>query len=170
MAEQPAVSFGLISDVQYADIDNALDPNGRMQRHYRGALDVLTRAVAHFSSHSPPLAFVAQLGDLIDGKNAEAGTSEAALAAVLAVIDRSTTPFINLIGNHDLYNFNRDYLAAKLGTRQPNRPVEFYAFAPAPGWRVLVLDPFQEAVIGWPQEEPRRQHAVSSTCTCVQRL
>ena len=36
-----AFSFGLISDVQYADVSDALDKNGKMMRHYRGALDVL---------------------------------------------------------------------------------------------------------------------------------
>ena len=156
-----AFSFGLISDVQYADVADALDKNGKMMRHYRGALDVLIRAVEHFNCFSsPPLSFVAQLGDIIDGKNAQANTSEAALNIVLNVIGQSRVPFVNLIGNHEIYNFDRDTLAKRLGTRPAGRPVEFYATAPVAGWRVFVLDAFQEAVVGWPPTEPRRQKAV----------
>lgn len=160
MAAAPAFSFGLISDVQYADAKDGLDKKGKMMRHYRGALDVLSRAIEHFNSFTaPPIGFVAQLGDLIDAQNAP-NASEAAISAVLATIGRSQAPFMNLVGNHELYNFDRATLAARLGTRPAGRAVEFYATAPAAGWRVVVLDAFQEAVIGWPPTEPRRQRAV----------
>jgi len=160
MTSPPTFAFGLISDVQYADIDDGLDHKEKMQRHYRGALDVLTRAVQYFNTYPVPLAFVAQLGDLIDGKNAP-HNSETALARALAVIERCTVPFVNLIGNHELYNFDRETLARRLGTRPAGRPVEFYASQPAAGWRMLVLDAFQEAVIGHPPGEPRRDKAVT---------
>ena len=153
-------AFGIIGDVQYADADDAPDKHGKMMRHYRGALDVLQRAVEFFNCASPVVTCVYQLGDLIDGLNARQGTSESALTSVLEVISRCRAPFVHLVGNHDLYNFDRDSLAARLSTRLPNRAVEFFASAPAPGWRVLVLDAFQEAVIGWPAEEPRREQAV----------
>ena len=157
-----AWAYGLISDVQYADADNGMDKKGKMMRHYRGSLDVLANAVTFFNQQtSPALTCVYQLGDLIDGMNARDGKSEQALASVLGAIGRSSIPFVHLVGNHDLYNFDRDMLAARLGTRLPNRAVEFYASAPAPGWRVVVLDAFQEAVIGWPATEPRRETAVS---------
>lgn len=157
-----AWAFGVISDVQYADADDGMDKKGKMLRYYRGTLDVLANAVTFFNQQtSPALTCVYQLGDLIDGQNARDGKSEAALASVLGAIGRSSISFVHLVGNHDLYNFDRDMLAARLGTRLPNRAVEFYASAPAPGWRVVVLDAFQEAVIGWPATEPRRETAVN---------
>ena len=45
------------------------------------------------------------------------------------------------MGNHDLYNFDRQKLARLLGTAPEGR--EFYSFKPAPGWKVVVLDPYQ---------------------------
>lgn len=161
MQASAALAFGIIADVQYADADDGTDRNGKVPRHYRGALDVLRRAVDYFNGFGDAqLSFVAQLGDLIDGKNAPA-ESDAALATTLAIIQHSTTPFVHLVGNHELYNFDRLALAAKLGTRPSGRTVEFYATQPAPGWRVLVLDGFQEAVIGWPEHDERRQRAVA---------
>lgn len=157
-------SIGVIADVQYADADDGYDHRGTSLRCYRGALTVLDRAVGWFDafrSGSAGLAFVAQLGDLLDGQNARAGTSATALQKLIAIINRSQVPFINLVGNHELYNFDRELLALRLGTRPEGRTREFYATSPVPGVLVLILDAFQEAVIGWPAEEPRRQVAVT---------
>ena len=158
-------SVGVISDVQYADAPDGTDHRGEQPRCYRGALDQLRRAVDYFNRQRAPdgsaLTFVAQLGDLIDGQSASTGQSAAALDAVLAHIRRSSVAFVNLIGNHELYNFDREQCAALLGTRPEGRTREFYALAPATTVRVLVLDAFQQSVIGWPVEEPRRQAAVA---------
>jgi len=159
-------AFGAIADVQYADADDGYDRSGKQPRCFRGALDVLSRAVDWFAAYHAQgggvqLSFVAQLGDIVDGQSAQSGKSTEALQAVMAYIRRSPIPFVNLVGNHELYNFDREQCAALLGTRPEGRTREFYAFAPARGYRVLVLDAFQEAVIGWPQEEPRRQAAVT---------
>jgi manganese-dependent ADP-ribose/CDP-alcohol diphosphatase len=154
-------AFGVVADVQYADAPDGSNHKKTMARYYRGALTVLTRAVEYYNSFAVPLSFVAQLGDLIDGKNAEMGASTLALDKCLAVISNSTAPFVHCVGNHELYNFDRDILATKLQTRPNGRTVEFYAFSPVAGWRVVVLDAFQEAVVGWPQDDERRQRAVA---------
>jgi hypothetical protein len=46
------------------------------------------------------------------------------------------------------YNWNRDALAVKLNTRRPPTGKEYYSFVPSRGWRFIILDPFQEAIIG----------------------
>ena len=45
------------------------------------------------------------------------------------------------------YNFNREELRVKLNTAPHGK--EFYSFSPHAGWRFLLLDPYQEAIIGW---------------------
>ncbi len=63
----PLFQFGVIADVQYADADDAWDFHKLSKRRYRHALVAFAKAVAEWNS-VPTLAFVAQLGDLMDGK------------------------------------------------------------------------------------------------------
>ena len=63
-----------------------------------------------------------------------------------------------VVGNHELYNFDREALAQASWLRHGDR--EYYSFAPAAGWRMVVLDPYQLALIGHAQDDPRRQAAV----------
>jgi len=115
-------------------------------RHYRGALQVLGHAVSWWSEigDTPP-SLVAQLGDLIDGKNAALGQSQTALDAALAHLNRIGCPKLNLLGNHELYNFDRSTLRARLNTAPSGR--EYYSLAPTPGVRLIVLDPYAESII-----------------------
>ena len=77
-----------------------------------------TLAASWWSGHrgSEAPAFIAQLGDLIDGKNAQLGQSESALDAALAALSGVACPKIHLLGNHELYNFNRKQCAERLNT------------------------------------------------------
>ena len=97
-AREPAYTFGVISDVQWADIDDGSNFDGSIPRYYRGALQALQRAVdwwnlrtlfpqpevgklhggemntvdpALFEAarRNRQLFFVAQIGDLIDVHN-----------------------------------------------------------------------------------------------------
>ena len=67
-------SFGLIADVQYADIENAnreimLEKKYTRTRYYRNSLHLLREAVADWNSQELKPAFVLQLGDLFDANN-----------------------------------------------------------------------------------------------------
>lgn len=85
--------FGVITDVQYCDIDDAWVYEGTQLRKYRGALTSLTNAVERFNREKVPL--VLQLGDLIDGHNAaksgpfkgEAPQSTQAVERMIKVFD-----------------------------------------------------------------------------------
>jgi len=52
----------------------------------------------------------------------------------------------HLIGNHDLYNFNREALHSLLKT-QPINNVGYYDFSPHPGWKIVILDSFDFCII-----------------------
>jgi manganese-dependent ADP-ribose/CDP-alcohol diphosphatase len=162
-AAAPLFTFGIIADVQWMDADDGYNYARTVKRCYRGALQVLSLAVDWWSAHSDRPMFIAQLGDLIDGQNSN-GRSLSALAGALGHLERARCPSINLIGNHELYNFSRAELAEKLGTAPPAGGCvmgdigdrEFYAFLAAPGWRFLVLDPYAKSVIGYEKGDPRR--------------
>jgi manganese-dependent ADP-ribose/CDP-alcohol diphosphatase len=161
--------FGAIADVQYADIDDALSYSGDELRSYRRSLQGLEYAVEYWNTHTPDIAFIAQLGDLIDGQNA--GTygqgltfsstpkSEAAMDAVLSALDRCVCKnVVHATGNHELYNFNREQLDRKLNTVRDGH--EFYSFSPISGWRVVMLDGYDVAMIGRDTGSPEYQSAL----------
>ena len=60
--------FGIIADIQYADIDDGESFMG-VKRYYRHALQAATLAVEEWEQQGDDVLFVAQLGDIIDGFN-----------------------------------------------------------------------------------------------------
>lgn len=146
----PLFSFGIIADVQYADADDGSDFAKTVVRRYRQSLSLLRKAVSGWNARQDlSLSFIAQLGDLIDGCNKKLGASEGALAACLAALDQSRCKEVHhLIGNHELYNFDRETLAKLLNTKRGRGGESYYSFQPATGWRVLVLDAYDIAAIG----------------------
>jgi hypothetical protein len=119
-------SFGVVADIQYADVETASNFAGTEQRNYRGSLGQVERAVSLWNSLSPRPIFVAQLGDLIDGQNAgryggglgmATPQSQPALDRVTGLLAGCACPMYHTIGNHELYNF--EWADLKL---QLNRP------------------------------------------------
>ena len=68
----------------------------------------------------------------------------------LAALREAPCPAVSIIGNHELYNFDRAQLARQSGEGEwlKHGDKEYHSFAPADGWRVVVLDPYQLALIG----------------------
>lgn len=157
----PLFSFGVIADVQWADADDGYNYAKTVKRCYRGAFQVLENAVDWWNlqhSEDQPLTFIAQLGDLIDGQNQKLKQSDSAIKLALDQLDRAPCPSINIIGNHELYNFNRKDLSSASWLKDGDR--EYYSFSPAEGWKVIVLDPYQISLIGHAAEDDRRQEAI----------
>jgi 3',5'-cyclic AMP phosphodiesterase CpdA len=119
---QPLFRFGVIADVQYAD----KEPQGN--RRYRAALEKLQACVAELNRQD--LAFVVNLGDLIDGQGAAAASELATVAGVFAQLK---APVRHVIGNHCL-EVDRPALMKTLKLRSP-----YYEFE-VQGWRFIVLD------------------------------
>jgi manganese-dependent ADP-ribose/CDP-alcohol diphosphatase len=85
-SKPPLLSFGLITDVQYADAD----PEG--ERHYRESPGKLTTAVEWLSKKKLP--FTLHLGDFID-------RDFKSFATVLPLLEGLGHPVHHLLGNHD---------------------------------------------------------------------
>ncbi len=137
-AAQPALSFGVVADIQYADRDTASG------RHFRASVGRLERCVADLNSRD--LDFTIQLGDFID-------RDAASFDVILPIYDRLTMPRYHVLGNHD-FPMPRDQVLGKLGLE-----AAYYTFA-YDGWRFVVLDTVDIAMGGgWPEESENYRQA-----------
>jgi hypothetical protein len=134
---QPQLSFGLIADVQYADKDSS------GERRYRESLAKLDRTLEDLNLR--PLAFLANLGDSIDGRDDQ---SMVDLDRVLAVFARSSAPVHHVVGNHCLEVPRRHLLPAL------NLARGYYAFQ-SHAWQFLVLDTMEVSLKAEPGTEQR---------------
>eukprot|EP00466_Bigelowiella_natans_P006324 jgi/Bigna1/79100/fgenesh1_pg.59_\ len=173
--EEPLFRFGVIADVQYADIDDGTNFHGSEFRYYRGTLQSLRKAVDYWNNHAPDIQFIAQLGDLIDGQNAgkygeglkmECPQTEPAFKSVMREFGRSfCTKVHHAIGNHELYNFGRDSLYMLLfkdkkgmdgGGDNDGVCAErlYYSFKPHKSWRLIMLDSYDISLEGRDEKSP----------------
>lgn len=142
---EPLFRFGLLADVQYADKADA------GARRYRLALEHLDDCVADLIGRD--LAFVVQLGDVIDGRG-EPGGSRIDLEQVLSRLESIGVPLVHVVGNHCLA-VPRTELLPRLGLESGRQ-----SFA-RDGWRFLVLDTLELSVCGVPADDPLAVEAES---------
>ncbi|KAI9914713.1 hypothetical protein PsorP6_007882 [Peronosclerospora sorghi] len=179
MHETPLVSFGLVTDVQYADVEDGWDFHRTAQRYYRNALPQLEAAIAEWlrvaatreKSTVTRLRFAVNLGDLIDGKNRLAQTSRKALDTVHAAwtpFERAIGPVHHVVGNHELYNFAASVIHEELRVPSPvtsshGRQARYYDFQvpEARQVRFIVLDCYGVSVLGRDERDPVYHQALA---------
>jgi len=148
--KEPLFSFGVIADVQYADI-----PDGRsflgVPRYYRHSISVLQRAVNRWNEQGS-IKFSINFGDIIDGYCPK-DKSLWAVQKVLDEFNKFDGPTYHMIGNHCLYNLPRSKLVSllKISTDSDHA---YYDFSPCPGFRIVVLDAYDFSCLGWPNDHP----------------
>ena len=120
-AEEALISFGLTTDVQYADVD----PQG--ERHYRESIPKLKAAVADLAKEKLP--FTLHLGDVID-------RDSASFSKVIPLFEPLGHPVRHLLGNHD-YTIAEAEKAKVTGIL--GMPADYYEFR-NPGVRFVMLD------------------------------
>ncbi|KAL1371448.1 hypothetical protein HN51_001691 [Arachis hypogaea] len=154
--QQPLFSFGLITDVQYADI-----PDGRsflgVPRYYRHSILVLQRAVKEWNNHQRH-NFVINFGDIVDGYCPK-DQSLKTVKKIVHEFENFKGPVYHLIGNHCLYNLPRSQLLPLLRI-QSDKGHGYYDFSPMPEYRFVVLDGYDISAIGWPKDHPRTLEAL----------
>lgn len=157
-------SFGLIADVHYADIDDGYNFTKTRMRYYRKSISMLSDAIHQWNDRRD-VAFVLQLGDLIDGYNKSKGVSDVALRKTLDVCAHFNGTMYHVWGNHELYNYTKQQLAesqlnssrehpeSSLGAtyRGPSdsEQCNYYHFSPARGFRVVVIDTYDVGTLGY---------------------
>lgn len=125
--QAPIAKFAILTDVQYADVDDAMSFDKKM-RYYRNSVNLVREAVETWrkeSSNDDDLSFkfLIQLGDLIDGKCVPMGDSTRAMNLIideLKALYRDCEPpaddssvdrrVLHVWGNHEFYNFTRKQL------------------------------------------------------------
>ncbi|EPR69932.1 sialate O-acetylesterase [Cyclobacterium qasimii] len=96
-------SFGVLTDIQYADVETV------GKRNYRGTLETLKRTIPFLNAYD--LEFSFHLGDLID-RDFES------FDAPLSILESSKAPFHYIWGNHDFSVL--DSLKQKVGEKIDN--------------------------------------------------
>lgn len=143
MAEQPLFSIGLIADVQYVD----REPIPEYNSYYRPSLAKLREAVYEFNSQD--LAFVIQLGDLVD-RDFES------FDPVLDIWKLIKSPVYHVIGNHDLQD-TASYEKV-LGKLLLDR--SYYDFK-YQDWRFIVLNTCEISTFTHPEDSDEYKYAKS---------
>ncbi|CAI5461135.1 unnamed protein product [Closterium sp. Yama58-4] len=155
---KPLFSFGVITDVQYADINDGQSFLG-IPRFYRHSLEVVKKAVEDWNQSTPPMSFAVHFGDIVDGFCPRDRSEEAVNTVLDALAGFTAGPTYHMIGNHCLYNLPRVTLNKMLAipTAADNR--SYYDFSPFPNFRFVVLDSYDVSLLGWPEDHP---HAVKA--------
>ncbi|XP_059003330.1 manganese-dependent ADP-ribose/CDP-alcohol diphosphatase isoform X7 [Mustela lutreola] len=166
-------SFGVIADIQYADLEDGYNFQGNRRRYYRHSLLHLRGAIEHWNTEDRPPRCVLQLGDIIDGYNAQYKVSEKSLELVMNTFQMLKVPVHHTWGNHEFYNFSRNYLTnSKLNTKfledrivhdpktVPSEDYYAYHFVPFPQFRFILLDAYDLSVLGVDQSSPKYQQCL----------
>nr|XP_033815786.1 manganese-dependent ADP-ribose/CDP-alcohol diphosphatase isoform X2 [Geotrypetes seraphini]XP_033815787.1 manganese-dependent ADP-ribose/CDP-alcohol diphosphatase isoform X2 [Geotrypetes seraphini]XP_033815788.1 manganese-dependent ADP-ribose/CDP-alcohol diphosphatase isoform X2 [Geotrypetes seraphini]XP_033815789.1 manganese-dependent ADP-ribose/CDP-alcohol diphosphatase isoform X2 [Geotrypetes seraphini]XP_033815791.1 manganese-dependent ADP-ribose/CDP-alcohol diphosphatase isoform X2 [Geo len=162
-------TFGIIADIQYADIENGQNYAKTKMRYYRNSLQLLQSAIEEWKKEVCCPSFVIQLGDIIDGFNFQHKTSKISLKKVLQEIGKIEVPFHHIWGNHEFYNFDRLFLtnselnttyledktiqvssSAGIGSPEDVDPQQFYAyhFSPFSKFRFILIDAYDLSILG----------------------
>lgn len=157
--QTPLFTFGVIADIQYADIDDGFNYSRTRKRYYRSSLQLLKNAQESWSESAVRPEFILQLGDIIDGFNKGHDASERALDSVLREFSSSPVEVHHVWGNHEFYNFSRSaLLRSKLNSTlhtdrsfsgaQAGGDIYAYHFSPFHGFRFVVLDAYDVSLLG----------------------
>ncbi|XP_029695477.1 dual specificity mitogen-activated protein kinase kinase 4-like isoform X1 [Takifugu rubripes] len=164
--QQPLFAFGVIADIQYADIDDGYNFQRTNRRYYRSSIELLRNALDSWSKAAVRPGFILQLGDLIDGHNKLLAASDRAVDAVLKEL--CSVDAHHVWGNHEFYNFSRDWLLrSKLNStpqgsqKEVGSNVYAYHFSPYPGFTFIVLDAYDVALLGREESSPGYREALT---------
>ncbi|CAF1023219.1 unnamed protein product [Brachionus calyciflorus] len=152
------VTFGLIADLQYADINDGLK-YGR-KRYYRGSLENLRKAL-HVWKNEKNFSLIIQLGDLIDACAFDLNNTDSCLERVLCLIKEhgfDLNKFFHIWGNHDLFAFKRKFLSKSiLNTskilQQNSSKFNYYYHDITDRLRIICLDEYEISVLGYEEND-----------------
>lgn len=135
----PLLTFGIIADAQYADVD----PQG--ERHYRSTLDKLPVAINDLNAAK--VAFTLHLGDVIDRDFASYGK-------ILPLFQKAEKPVHHLLGNHDysVADADKAKVVATLGM-----PHDYYSFR-SDKVRIVMLDTNAISVYKYPKDSAQTRN------------
>ena len=156
LRDVPILSFGVIADVQYADVEDGYNFAMTSRRYYRTALEMLQKAMDSWNHNKVKKpSFLLQLGDVIDGKCKRFGNiQDRCLNTVLEKFSKFTGQVYHIWGNHEFYNFPRHKLQSGslyAGNQIHCKPVHnkgYYSAEPHKHLKVIALDCYEISILG----------------------
>ena len=144
-AAKPILTFGVVTDVQYADIPT------QGKRHYRESIPKLEGCVADFNKMKPE--FVIHIGDTVNEGLAN-------YDPVMSLFEKLSMPRYMVLGNHDVSVEvdSKAKILARLGLDKLGGGKGYYDFARA-GWRFVVLNGNEISIVGNAPGSPERKAA-----------
>jgi manganese-dependent ADP-ribose/CDP-alcohol diphosphatase len=155
----------LLTDVQYADVEDGWNFHKTQQRFYRHAICHLQEALDEWrqttQAKTKEISFVINLGDLIDGKNKMVHNSKNAWEKIIQTLEpfqKQVAPVHHLLGNHELYNFpveifERDLLWEEAKKQKKNIYYDFI-HPQAPGIKFVILNTYGITSLGRQPNDP----------------
>lgn len=141
--------FGIVGDVQFVDDDDGPNFDGSAIRRYRQSYDIFSQASKEFDKLS--IKHSIQVGDVIDLKCKNYGTSEVSFNQILDCAKSSKQEWKFCLGNHDFVCLSREKLydlAIDVEFKSFCSPSKlFYDYSPSPGIRFLILDAYDISLI-----------------------
>ncbi|QZE13935.1 metallophosphoesterase [Halosquirtibacter laminarini] len=120
---QGTCTFGLVTDVHYADRDPKLEWN----RYYRNAFDKFKIAIDYFNTHNPNFAIC--LGDIKDQKK------QPTLDSTLSFLEKIENVFslfrgnrYHALGNHDLDSISKTQFLDRVTNTGIDKNQSYYSF------------------------------------------
>lgn len=180
VSSHPHFRFGVIADVQYANVPDALNFQGTKYRRYKQSLDIFEEAVSTWNTmalndRNTPM-FSVVLGDIVDGKSRDSEEG-GCLSHFREILASAQNPCYFTFGNHCHYSMGRSEIyelfcpklnassnningltnsvVGKGGSCSPSKI--YYDWSPAPGWRFISLDAYDVSLIGASSEHNRKQ-------------
>jgi manganese-dependent ADP-ribose/CDP-alcohol diphosphatase len=175
----PKAAFGLITDIQYANVDDGTNYDKTKVRYYRNGLNLLKDAVQTWQKYEREthtrLKCILQLGDLIDGKCRHINDSEPAMHKTLAEFSDIASSdeadgkikLLHIWGNHEFYNFKRrDLINYPLNTAKSlgqnvAANANYYFYDITDKLRLICLDFYEFSAIGFDETDDVYQRAIA---------
>ena len=173
----PKAAFGLITDIQYADVDDGFNFDKTKMRYYRNSLNLAKQAVESWKKYEKitetKLVCVIQLGDLLDGKSKTINDSLPAMNRVLnefkeydVVDENGRKKLLHIWGNHEFYNFKRREIVdlplntAKSLNQNLDTIGNYYIYDITNELRLICLDFYEFSALGFEESDNVYQQAV----------
>jgi len=151
---KPIVSFGLITDIHYANTEDRWNYSQTFLRRYRNSLKLVNQASHYWLNGKYPIAFLIQLGDLIDGLCYTNKTSIDDLKRILTQFE-NISPIYHIWGNHEFYNFTRnELLNGPLCSFDTNDilPSHYGTIEVCSNLRIIAIDTYELSLLGVDKE------------------
>ena len=128
-SRKPHLAIGLLSDVQYADVDE------KKRRHFRLSKGKLQQAIEEMNANRTHLDLVINLGDLVDHD------MDHYLPILKPILDSIKYPFYQVLGNHDfLGSPEKKFATIYKALGMPGRYYSMMAGPKEQRYRLIIAD------------------------------